>query len=60
MKADFWIGTNIQNDAIVVAERHIGKTDVSITLASTRGKPDGLFSNIEGDSNSIYTKLFLP
>jgi hypothetical protein len=62
-EADFWIGTNIQNDAIVVPERYIGKSDLpipSLVLASTPGKPDGLFSKIEGDPNSIYTKLFLP
>jgi len=59
-EADFWIGTNIQNYAIVVAERYIGKSDVSLVLASTPGKPDGLFSKIEEDQNSIYTKLFLP
>lgn len=58
-EADFF-PNSLQKESTVIAERYIAKSSPHIILVSTPNMPNGLFDNIEKDTNSIYHKLMLP
>lgn len=57
-EADFF-PASIQREVLTIAERYIAKSNPHIVLVSTPNMPDGLYSKIEKDTNSIYHKLML-
>ncbi len=59
-EADFWHRSE-QDEARVISERYIGKSDVHIIMVSTPGEPSGLFQTIEQEpaDSCIYHRIFL-
>jgi len=58
-EADFFPNTQ-QEEARMVSERYIIKTNPHIIMVSTPNLPGGLFERMEKEDPSIYTKIQLP
>ena len=58
-EADFFPNTQ-QEEARMVSERYIIKTNPHIIMVSTPNLPGGLFERMEKEEPSIYTKIQLP
>lgn len=57
-ESDFWLPSD-QQSARATAERYIAKSNPYIVMVSTPNAPNGLFEQIEKESNSIYHKIKL-